>query len=118
MRYRVTYTVRVFGNTADGDCYYGEQFHGTVVEHADFECDGDEKNVLAGAKIIVDENRGEFVSVVPIEATEGLAVRRLSPEEIKEALERGAKLAEAVRKMTERAEPSIVDVDEDDVILD
>ncbi len=114
MRYRVTYTVRVFGNTADGDCYYGEQFHGSVTEHTDFECDGDEKNVLAGAKIIVAEKCGEFVSVVPINAEKGPAVRHLSPEEINEALERGAKLAEAVRKMTERAEPSVVD----DIILD
>ena len=114
VRYRVTYTVGVMGNTADGDCYYGESFRGTVVEYTDFECDGDENSVLAGAKIIVVENYGEFVSVAPIDAETGPAVRCLSSEEIKEALERSAKFAEAVRKMCERAEPSVVD----DTILD
>lgn len=62
-KFEVVYTVRVRGNTADGDCYDGESFEGTTQERTQIDAinqsDADEK-----AMILVKKEFGKLISVV------------------------------------------------------
>lgn len=63
MRYEVAFRVFARGGTVEGDCYYGEEFHGSHLETKTFECQGGEEEALIRANKIAREEFGEFVSL-------------------------------------------------------